>query len=126
MNVSIIITPEQDENSDTPRTVYAWYVMAGRKTLAGGYCATPADARSDAMLWLRDQPSLSLMPTMPAPLTPAQLAILSARIAAKGLDPLDSEQIACLTSADPIHAEDRAHLLGEDLPNRCGVQTDGI
>jgi len=58
------------------------------------------------------------------PLLVHQLETLSARIAAMGLDPIDSERIAVLT--DPNPSEDRDFVLLEDLPNRCGIETDDI
>ena len=35
-------------NPDTGETVYHWEIRQGRQIVAGGYCATAADARSDA------------------------------------------------------------------------------
>ena len=37
-------------NPDTGETVFRWEIRSGRKILAGGYCATAQDARSDAFL----------------------------------------------------------------------------
>jgi hypothetical protein len=36
------------------RKVWQWRILAGRKILAGGMCATKADAKNDSAIWLRD------------------------------------------------------------------------
>ena len=37
------------------KKVWEWWVQDGQKTVAGGICATKADAKNDASIWVRDE-----------------------------------------------------------------------
>ena len=43
-------------NPDSGETVYLWQVYSAMKLVGGGYCATKADAASDASIFARSLP----------------------------------------------------------------------
>lgn len=51
MKTQIRIRPVR--NPDTGETVYLWQVYRSMKLVGGGYCATQADAESDAAIAAR-------------------------------------------------------------------------